>query len=268
MLHFIKTTVILIEDFFLIKLINVKKTFGEKKVLQGVDLHIKRGYTTTIFGVSGGGKSTIIKHIIGLLIGDEGRIEVDDIDVFTASPNQLMKIREKVGFLFQSGALFDSMTVFENVAFPLIEHTDLSTEEIKKEVHEKLILVGLKPKEVANLFPHELSGGMRKRAGLARTIITNPKAILYDEPTSGLDPITSDLISQLIIKLQRELGVTSVLISHDMKESRKCSDYIAMLHEGKIVAYGETEEIWNSGHPAVKQFIDGDSEGPIKFGVE
>jgi len=252
----------------MIEIKGLKKQFGTKAVLRGVDLQIKRGKTTTIFGVSGGGKSTIIKHIIGLLKGDSGEIWVDSIPVHSATEAQMYEVRKKVGFLFQSGALFDSMNVTDNVAFPLAEHTTLSRKEQLIKVEEKLELVGLKPHEVMKLFPHELSGGMRKRVGLARTIITDPEAILYDEPTSGLDPITSDLISQMIINLQKELGVTSILISHDLKESYKCSDYIAMLFEGQIVDYGTVEAIRNSTHPAVQQFIKGESVGPIKFTID
>ena len=252
----------------MIKIRDLHKQFGNKKVLKGVTLDIKKGKTTTIFGVSGGGKSTIIKHIIGLLKADKGDIFVDDINVSTANEDELMIVRKKVGFLFQSGALFDSMNVYENVAFPLIEHTSLTKDKIKLKVKEKLELVGLNPNEVLKLYPHELSGGMRKRVGLARTIISEPEAILYDEPTSGLDPITSDLITQMIIKLQKELKVTSVLISHDMNESFKCSDYIAMLYDGKIVEYGTKDEIKNSTNPVTRQFIEGKSEGVITFSVD
>ena len=252
----------------MIKIRDLHKQFGNKKVLKGVTLDIKKGKTTTIFGVSGGGKSTIIKHIIGLLKADKGDIFVDDINVSTANEDELMIVRKKVGFLFQSGALFDSMNVYENVAFPLIEHTSLTKDKIKLKVKEKLELVGLNPNEVLKLYPHELSGGMRKRVGLARTIISEPEAILYDEPTSGLDPITSDLITQMIIKLQKELKVTSVLISHDMNESFKCSDYIAMLYDGKIVEYGTKDEIKNSTNPVTRQFIEGKSKGVITFSVD
>ena len=250
-----------------IRIRNLHKAFGAKKVLQGVDLDIVEGKTTTIFGVSGGGKSTIIKHIVGLLEGDAGEIYVDEIDVAKGRREDLFNVRKKVGFLFQSGALFDSMTVLGNTEFPLVEHTALNKTEREKKVRRCLELVGLKPDEVLHLFPHELSGGMRKRVGLARTIIQDPEVILYDEPTSGLDPITSDLISRMIIDLQRELGVTSILISHDIKESFKCSDYIAMLYEGKIIEYGTAEAIRHSDNPVIRQFINGESDGPITFAV-
>lgn len=249
----------------MIKIHNLHKAFGEKKVLDGVDLEVIRGKTTTIFGISGGGKSTIIKHIVGLLQADRGVIRVDNITLNPADPATLYAIRRKVGFLFQSGALFDSMNVRQNVEFPLVEHTALGAAQRLKKVEKALDLVGLKPAEVIGLFPHELSGGMRKRVGLARTIILDPEVILYDEPTSGLDPITSDRISRMILHLQEALGVTSVLISHDIKESFKCSDYIAMLFEGKIVAYGTCEAFKNSDNPVVKQFVDGSAEGPVRF---
>jgi len=244
---------------------NIHKRFGTREILKGIDLDIVRGKTTVILGVSGGGKSTTIKHIVGLLTPEEGEIIVDGKQIVGCSEKEMREVRKEVGFLFQSGALFDSMNVFENVAFPLREHTKLSEEEIHKQVNSKLSMVGLNPDDIGTLFPDELSGGMRKRVGLARTIVQEPKIILYDEPTSGLDPVTSDHITQMIIKLQRELGVTSILISHDIQESFKAGDYFAMLFDGKIVAYGNQEEIQNSPHPAVQQFLHGRSEGPIQF---
>jgi len=244
---------------------NLHKSFGKREILKGIDLHIVEGKTTVILGVSGGGKSTIIKHIVGLLQPDKGQITVDGKKIVGSSEKQMRAIRKEVGFLFQSGALFDSMDVFENVAFALREHTTLKEDEIHKAVFSKLSMVGLDPDVIARLFPDELSGGMRKRVGLARTIALEPKIILYDEPTSGLDPVTSDHITQMIIKLQNELGITSVLISHDIKESFKAGDYFAMLYDGKIIEYADAEGIKNSSHPAVKQFLNGTSEGPIQF---
>lgn len=244
---------------------NLHKSFGKKDVLKGVNLGIARGKTTTIFGISGGGKSTIIKHIVGLLQADKGEIVVDNIKLDPKNHQTLYEIRKKVGFLFQSGALFDSMSVQENIEFPLVEHTDLMRNQRLKKCEWALDLVGLDPNEVLKLFPHELSGGMRKRVGLARTIILDPKVILYDEPTSGLDPITSDRISQMILHLQEELSVTSVLISHDIKESFKCSDYIAMLYDGKIVALSDQSSFKQSENLVVRQFLDGSADGPIKF---
>ncbi len=249
----------------MIEIKGLKKSFGSKHVLKGVDLTIPKGKTTVILGLSGGGKSTIIKHIVGLLKPDEGEIWVDGEEISRADAKELRRIRKKVGFLFQSGALFDSMNVFENVAFPLREHTDMKEEAIRERVVERLEMVALKPKEVMHLFPDELSGGMRKRVGLARTIVLDPQIILYDEPTSGLDPITSDLISQMIIHLKKRLGVTSVLISHDIKESFKAGDYFVMLYDGKIIERGDAEHFRHTKNPYVRQFLDGKSEGPIQF---
>ncbi len=243
----------------------LKKKFGQKEVLRGIDLDIIRHKTTIILGLSGSGKSTIIKHIVGLLRPDSGEILVDGVDVAKADEKTIFMIRKKVGFLFQSGALFDSMNVFENVAFPLREHTKLAKKEIIKKVEKSLEMVGLKPKEVMTLYPDELSGGMRKRVGLARTIIMEPEIILFDEPTTGLDPITCDLISRMILHLQSELNVTSVLISHDIKESFKVGDYFAFLYQGKIIDFGDKEKFLNTNNEYVKQFLNGESEGPIKI---
>ena len=249
----------------MIEIKGLKKRFGPKEVLKGVDLTIPKGKTTVILGLSGGGKSTIIKHIVGLLKPDEGEIWIDGEEISHADEEQIRAIRKRVGFLFQSGALFDSMNVYENVAFPLREHTDMDESAIHDRVVECLEMVALKPKEVITLYPDELSGGMRKRVGLARTIALGPQILLYDEPTSGLDPITSDLISQMIIHLKKTLGVTSVLISHDIKESFKAGDYFAMLYDGKIIEFGDADHFRSTDNPYVRQFLDGKSEGPIRF---
>jgi len=248
-----------------IKIRGLRKRFGNKEVLKGVNLDIKSGQTTVIFGLSGGGKSTIIKHIVGLLKADSGEILVDGVDVCKCDLKTLFEIRKKIGFLFQSGALFDSMSVFENVSFPLREHTKDSQSTISKKVEESLEMVGLKPKEVLKLYPDELSGGMRKRVGLARTIILRPEVVLYDEPTSGLDPITSDLVTTMIVDLQNRLNITSVLISHDVKESFKAGDYFALLYDGEIVEYGDKDSFQNSQNPIVRQVLEGSSNGPIKL---
>ena len=242
----------------MIEIKNLKKRFGEKEILKGVDLQIRDGVTTVIFGLSGSGKSTIIKHIVGLLKPDSGNIYVDGFDVTNATEKELLGIRKEIGFLFQSGALFDSMNVYENIAFPLREHTTLSESEIKKEVYAALDMVALEPDRVSRLYPDELSGGMRKRAGLARTIILKPKIMLYDEPTTGLDPIISNQISQMIIKLQKELKITSVLISHDIKEAFKCADYAAMLYNGVIIESAEAEYFKNTENTTIQSFLEGE----------
>jgi len=244
----------------MIRLVDVHKSFGKKRVLRGIDLEIEPKKTTVILGPSGSGKSTVIKHMVGLLKPDSGDVWVDGINIASANEDDIYRVRKKVGFLFQSGALFDSMNIFENTAFPLKEHTKLGKKEIEYEVRKRLDMVGLKYDEVAHLYPDELSGGMQKRAGLARTIILNPEIILYDEPTSGLDPITSDLISRMILKLQHELGTTSVVISHDIKESFKIADKMAMIYEGKIIAADNPEFFKTTDNPIIRKFIDGISD--------
>jgi len=243
----------------MIRINHLKKSFGSKVVLKDVNLHIPKGSTTVILGLSGQGKSTIIKHIVGLLKPDSGEIIVDGIDVATCSKDELYETRKKIGFLFQEGAMFDSMSVYDNVAFPLREHTTLSEEEIRKKVFEKLDMVGFDSDRVAKLYPHELSGGMRKRAATARAIVLEPKIILYDEPTSGLDPIISDLISQMTMMLQKKLGITSIVISHDLKETFKIADYVGMLYNGEIIEFAPPKEFQNSKNEIVQAFLRGDS---------
>jgi len=249
----------------MIRFENVTKSFGKREILKGVTLEIEKGKTTVIFGVSGGGKSTIIKHIVGLLKPDSGTITVDGIRVDNADETTLRAIRTKVGFLFQSGALFDSMNIRENVAFPMLEHQKLTPKELERKIDEKLTMVGLDPKIVKSLYPEELSGGMRKRVGLARTLALEPEVILYDEPTSGLDPVTSDFITQMINGLRDDIGMTSILISHDIAESFKAGDNYAMLFDGVIVESGDKESFQNSTNAVVQQFIHARAEGPIEF---
>lgn len=248
-----------------IKIEHLQKVFGTKEVLKDVNLIFPKGSTTVILGLSGGGKSTIIKHIVGLMKPTSGDVYVDGVNVGTCSEKELRDVRRNIGYLFQDGAMFDSMNIYDNVAFPLREHFKLSKEEVHEKVMKMLNMTGLDAQRVAELFPNELSGGMRKRAGLARAIIMEPKIILYDEPTSGLDPITSDLITQLILKLQKELGVTSVLITHDMKESFKAADYLAFLFEGEIIEWAENEAFKNTNNPYVRQLLNGSGKGPIQF---
>jgi len=244
----------------MIEIRHLKKVFGNKVVLKDVNLTIYDNKITYILGMSGQGKSTIIKHIVGLLKPTSGEILVDGVDVAKADIKTLYEIRKKVGFTFQEGALFDSMNIYDNVAFPLREHTKLKEEEIKKRVFKTLEMVGLEAKRVAYLYPHELSGGMRKRAATARAIILQPKYILYDEPTSGLDPIISDKITRMIESLTRKHNMTSVVISHDLKETFKSADYVAMLFNGVIIEFGTVDEFKNSKNPIVQAFIEGNSE--------
>lgn len=248
----------------MIKIVDLKKSFGPKEVLRGVNLTIEEGKTTCILGGSGSGKSTLIKCLIRLEDATSGEIIVDGKDITKIhSEIKLAAIRRHFGYLFQEGALFDSMSVGENVAFGLKYLTDTPLSEYPKIVKEKLALVGLK--DVEQLNPSELSGGMKKRVSLARVLAVNPKVILYDEPTTGLDPIMSDIISDLIIDLKSKLGVTSVVITHDMHSAFKIADYIAFLYEGKILLYGTPEDFRKTDNPYVKQFVEGSSHGPIQM---
>lgn len=250
----------------MIKVVNVEKSFGKNHVLRGVNLEIKTGETLTIMGGSGTGKSVLIKHMVGMLKPDKGTILVDNQDLTQMNDEQLFEIQKRFGYLFQGAALFDSLTVGENIAFGIQNLRPDLAPRWKEVVTEKLALVGLQP-EVAKLKPAELSGGMKKRVGLARAIAYEPDYILYDEPTTGLDPIMSDVINDLILALQKKLNVTSVVVTHDMNSAFKISDRIAMLFEGRIVAVGTADQIKNTNDPLVKQFISGSSEGPIKMKV-
>lgn len=244
-----------------IKIVDLHKSFGEKKVLKGVNLEVQPGETMVIIGQSGSGKSVLLKHIIGIMKPDSGKIFVDGQEITSLSSEEMMKLSRKFGMLFQGAALFDSLTVAENVAFGLRRHTNLSEEEIKKMVTASLERVGLRG--VENLLPYELSGGMKKRVGLARAIAYSPEIILYDEPTTGLDPIRADAINDLILQLKKDLKVTSIVITHDMNTTYKVADRIAMLYDGRIVEVGTPEEIKNSANPVVQQFIHGRATGPI-----
>ncbi len=239
----------------MIKIIDLYKSFGNNEVLRGVNLTIPQGETFAIIGRSGCGKSVLLKHIVGLMMPDSGYVEIEGKRVDKLTKKELYELRKKFGFLFQGAALFDSMTVEENVALPLVENDyDFSEEEIKRLVEEKLELVGLPGTQ--NLKPAELSGGMKKRVGLARALVTEPEYILYDEPTTGLDPIMSDSIDNLIKKLADQLNVTSIVVTHDMFSVKNVADKIAMMHEGKIYFVGTAEELMNSNDETIQTFIN------------
>ena len=239
----------------------ISKSFGPKTVLDEADLLIHKGETLVIIGRSGEGKSVLLKLIVRLLEPDAGKVWLEGAELTGIRKSKLMDLRKKFGFLFQGAALFDSMTVCQNVGLMVDEHTDWSDDKVKARACECLALVGLENSE--NKLPSELSGGMKKRAGLARAIVMKPQYILYDEPTTGLDPITGDAINDLIIKLQKELGVTSIVVTHDMQSAFKIADRMAMLSRGKIVFTGTVDEIRSTDHPMVRQFIEGNSQGPL-----
>jgi len=245
----------------MIRIEGIHKWFRDHHVLQGVDLEINEGETLVIIGRSGCGKSVLLKHIIGILTPDRGKVFIEGTNIFSLEAHELDRFRLKLGMLFQGAALFDSLTVKGNVGFSLYEHTKLSEEVIQEKVREKLRLVGLS--KIEHLMPSELSGGMKKRVGLARAICNDPKMILYDEPTTGLDPINADAINELILRMQQKLKVTSIVVTHDMVSAYKVANRIAMLYDGKIIGIGTPEEIRNTTHPIIRQFITGSAEGPI-----
>lgn len=238
----------------MIEIKGLRKKFGEKEVLKGVDLTITQGETLVIVGKSGCGKSVMLKHIVGLLMPDSGTVVIDGKLVNTMTQKELYELRKDFGYLFQSGAIFDSLTVEENVALPLVESdTRYTTGEIKKRVDEKLELVGLPG--IGDLKPSELSGGMRKRVALARAMITNPSYILYDEPTTGLDPIMSDSIDSLIIDVRAKVKATTIVVTHDMFSVKNVADRVAMMHDGRIHFTGTPEELMNSKDEIIYEFI-------------
>ncbi len=248
------------EDSF-IQIQGLYKGFQSQPVLRGVDLTIHRGDSIVIIGQSGCGKSVLLKHIVRLLEPDQGRVVFDGEDIEHLKFSQLISVRQRIGMLFQSAALFDSMTVAENVGLGLKESRRYKESEIRELVLQKLGLVGLE--DAADKNPSELSGGMRKRVGLARAIAGDPEVILYDEPTTGLDPITADMINELIIDLHKKLKVTSVSVTHDMTSAYKIADRIVMLHEGRVEFEGTPDEVRNTENAVVKQFITGSAVGPI-----
>jgi phospholipid/cholesterol/gamma-HCH transport system ATP-binding protein len=246
-------------DECFIRYLDLHKSFEDKRVLRGVDLAVRRGETVVVLGGSGSGKSVLIRHTIGLHKPDSGEVWVDGREITNCDEEELIATRKKVGMLFQAGALFDSMTVGENVSYGLREHTDWSVDKVEKRVEEVLHLVELE--RVEDLMPSDLSGGMRKRVALARAIAMAPRAILYDEPTTGLDPITANTINHLICNLQKRLGVTSIVVTHDIHSAFTVGDRIAFLHEGRIHFDGSVAEAKRSGEPLLRNFLQGGGYG-------
>lgn len=246
-----------------IKAENVVRKFGERTILNGIDLEIYKGETFVIMGGSGCGKSTFLRHLIGALKPDSGKIYLLGQDLSSLNEDGLDKVKKRIGMSFQSAALFDSMTVGENVSLPLREHTKLDKNVIDIVVKMKLEMVGLRGFEA--LMPSQLSGGMRKRVALARAIVMDPEIVFYDEPTAGLDPIVAGVIDKLILDLSKKLAITSVVVTHDMKSVFSIADRVAMLYEGRVLEVGAPAEIRKSANQMVQQFINGSPDGPIKF---
>ncbi len=249
-----------------LELRGVYKSFGSNHVLNGVDISIEKGKSLVVIGGSGTGKSVMIKSVLGLLNPDKGSIKVDGVETTTMDLKERDALMKKFGMLFQGGALFDSMKVWENVAFGLVQGQSMSRREAQPIAIERLRAVGL-PARVADLYPAELSGGMQKRVALARAVATKPEIIFFDEPTTGLDPIMADVINDLIVAASKDLGATTLSITHDMASARKIADNIAMIYKGKIIWHGPANDIDNSGNPYVDQFIRGQADGPIKMEI-
>jgi phospholipid/cholesterol/gamma-HCH transport system ATP-binding protein len=247
----------------MIQLENLHKSFNGNKVLSGVNLSINKGEILVLIGMSGYGKSVLLKHIVRLIRPDKGRVVIEGTDIGLLKGRELAELRKRLGFLFQGSALFESMTVFDNVAFPLTEKTDLSREEIRRRVIDQLDQVGLAGAE--DKYPTQISGGMQKRTALARELIWQPEIMLFDEPTTGLDPIIGHAILNLIEDLHRRMNFTAVIVTHEMQRVFKIVQRVAMIHEGVINALGTPDEILASEDPIVKQFISGDTEGPISY---
>lgn len=243
------------DDMPIVRLVNLHKSFGALRVLDGVSLALHAGQNTVILGPSGAGKSVLLKHIVGLLRPDEGEVYFRNVRVDNVPERRLTDVRRNIGFLFQMSALFDSMTVEENVAFPLAEHTDLSKQDRRDRVAEALRTVEMEGSQ--HKLPAQLSGGQRKRVGLARAVILRPALVLYDEPTTGLDPIRADGINELILKMRDVLGLTGIVVTHDLASARKVGDRVLVLYEGKIIADGTFDEVEQSAHPYVRRFLSG-----------
>ena len=240
---------------------NVHKAFGEFKVLQGMNLNFADNAITTILGPSGTGKSVLIKHLVGLLEPDDGEILIFGQDIWKVSESERYELRKRFGVLFQDGALFGSLNLFDNTAFPLRKHTSMSESEIEEIVMQRLKEVGLE--RSITKHPSEVSGGMRKRAGFARAMVMNPDIVMFDEPDSGLDPVRTSLLNDLILQMHEEYGGTYLVVTHDIRTARKVSDYVGLIWKGKVVHYGEADAAFASGDPFVRQFLSGDSAGPL-----
>ena len=247
----------------MIRINHLWKSFGRQTVLRGISLEVKPGVFTALIGMSGSGKSLLLKHLVGLITPDQGSISIDGKELSQLSHKDLEELRSRIGFVFQSGALFDSMTVFDNVAFPLREKTKLTESEIWEKVMDELAQVGLA--EACEKYPAEISGGMLKRVALARALVRSPEIILFDEPTTGLDPIVSRSILQLFDEVHQRRRLTGILVSHEIPGIFDIVQQVAMLHEGTIIASGPTEEIRNSKDPVIEQFVNGNPEGPIRY---
>lgn len=246
----------------MIRVEGLQRAFGSQRVLQGVTLEVQSGEIMIVIGRSGGGKSVFLKHLLGLLRPDSGRIWVDGVDITDLRGSALDRVRERYGVVFQGGALFDSMTVFDNVAFPLREKTGLSPQEIAARTEEKLAQVGLSGMGHKN--PAEISGGMRKRVAIARALVTEPEIVFFDEPTTGLDPVLVNAIHHLILDLHRKFRFTAIMVSHEIPEIFQIAHRVAMLHDGVIVEAGDPQAIQGSANPVVQQFIRGEIDGPIR----
>ena len=242
---------------------NLWKTFGRQEVLHGVSLEVQQGDFVALVGMSGSGKSLLLKHLVRLMVPDSGRVLVEGRDLALLSRSELEKLRSRIGYVFQSGALFDSLTVYENVAFPLREKTQMAESEIRERVMTQLELVGLK--YALEKYPAQLSGGMAKRVALARTLVREPEVILFDEPTTGLDPIVSRSILQLFDEVHKRLKLTGIIVTHEIPEVFSIVEKVAMLHEGRIIAVESPAQIQASQNPVISQFINGKTEGPIRY---
>ncbi len=248
-------------DTLAIEMRNVHKTFGSRKILKGMNIKVKKGETMVILGPSGTGKSVSLKHLTGLLDPDEGECFIFGESISHAEPGKKESLRSKLGVLFQSGALINWLTVYENVALPLREHKIAEGKELEDIVMEKLRWLDLVPAK--DTLPGDISGGMKKRVGLARALTSRPEIVMYDEPTSGLDPVMSNVINDLVIRMQKELGLTSIVVTHDMSSAYRIADRISFLYEGQVLYCGTPKEIQESPHPVIQQFINGRTEGPM-----